>query len=80
MPRAARLINGAARGFAPITQREEISRLKGLKGRPDSKPSGMDKGTEPANPTKQGPHPRRGKVRPRVNALAARQSLLSGFA
>jgi len=61
-------------------QREEIARLKGLKGPPDIKPSGMDKGTEPANPTKQGPHPRRGKVRPRVNALAARQSLLSGFA
>jgi hypothetical protein len=47
-------------------QREEIARLKGLKGRPAIKPSGMDKGTEPPKPA--GPVKRRfrGKVNPFV--------------
>jgi Transposase IS66 family len=47
-------------------QREEITRLKGLKGRPDIKPSGMDKGTAPAKLTKNEKRPGRGKVMPRV--------------
>jgi hypothetical protein len=46
--------------------REENARLKGLKGRPNIKPSGMDKGTAPAKPAKDNKRRGRGKVTPRV--------------
>ncbi len=47
-------------------QREGIARLKGLKGRPNIKPSGMDKGTAPAKPIPKEKRRGRGKITPRV--------------
>jgi hypothetical protein len=47
-------------------QRDEIARLKGLKGRPSIKPSGMEKGSEPKPGDKRSKRQRRGKVTPRV--------------
>ena len=47
--------------------REEIARLKGLKGRPPIKPSGMEKGTTPNDGGKRDRHRGRGKATPRVS-------------
>ncbi|TDH57902.1 hypothetical protein E2C06_35430, partial [Dankookia rubra] len=52
-------------------QREEIARLKGLKGRPAIKPSGMEQATEPKLPRNHHGRGGRGKVVPRV-AVEAR--------
>ena len=48
-------------------QREEIARLKGLKGPPSIKPSGMERSTAASSSKPGGDKPSRGKVRPCVS-------------
>jgi hypothetical protein len=82
-----RLLNEVAELKQTVAQqREEIARLKGLKGRPEIKPSGMENATAPAGTTLPGNKPRRGKVRPRVRiedrvlkALAPPGSRFKGY-
>jgi len=62
-------LSGAVAALKQVVskQRDEIARLKGLKGRPGIKPSGMDTGTEPVKPAHTETPRRRGKVTPRVS-------------
>jgi hypothetical protein len=50
-----------------VAQREEIARLKGLKGPPSIKPSGMERSTAASSSKPGGDKPSRGKVRPCVS-------------
>jgi Transposase IS66 family len=61
------LVENAEQKRALVELREEIARLKGLKGRPDIKPSGMEQGTTPKPGDKRAGRRCRGKVTPRVS-------------
>ena len=53
-------------------QREDIARLKGLKGRPQIKPSGMDDATKPKSPVRHGGRRVRGKCSKAMTASSCR--------
>ena len=55
--------------------REEIARLKGLKGRPSIKPSGMEQASEPKSPTGAGK--RRGRGSKRIARVAIEDRVLT---
>jgi hypothetical protein len=55
--------------------REEIARLKGLKGRPSIKPSGMEQASEPKRPTGGGK--RRGRGSKRIARVAIEDRVLT---
>jgi Transposase IS66 family len=55
--------------------REEIARLKGLKGRPSIKPSGMEQASEPKRPTGAGK--RRGRGRKQLRRVAIEDRVLT---
>ena len=55
--------------------REEIARLKGLKGRPSIKPSGMEQASEPKPPTSGGK--RRGRGGKQMRRVAIEDRVLT---
>ena len=61
------LEENAAQARVIAELREEVARLKGQKGRPLIKPSGMENGTSPKPGGKRGRRRRRGKLTPRVS-------------
>ena len=61
------LSENAEQKRAIVELREEVARLKGLKGRPDIKPSGMDQGMTPKPRDMRAGRRGRGKVTPRVS-------------